>query len=130
MTTINSNEFHVAFALSKTKVFNVNYYTLGSNKSPYFSTSAEVFNRPKTDFSQCGQCQEEVLKGYRLAMNFYKKWDEMHLKELSEDQYQELIEDLKELFLKYPYLLEEKEGERLRDISFGRVKDFSMTVYR
>ena len=94
--TINSNEFHVAFALSKTKVFNVSYYTLGSNKSPYFSTSAEVFNRPKTDWSQCGQCQGEVLKGHRIAMNFYKKWDEMHLKELSEDQYQELIEDLEE----------------------------------
>jgi len=128
--TINSNEFHVVFALSKTKVFNVSYYTLGSNKSPYFSTSANRFNQPKTDWSEGGQAQERILKGHRIAMNFYKKWDTEHLKELSNDQYHELIEDLEELFSKYPYLLEEKEGERLRDISFGRLKDFSMTVYR
>lgn len=130
MTTINSNEFHVTFALSKTKMFSVSYYTLGSNSHPYFTTSAEVFNRPKSDYNRCGQCQEDVLKDYRTALNFYRKWDEMHLKELSEEEYTELLEDLEKLFTKYPYELEEKEGDRLRNISFNRVKDFSMHVYR
>lgn len=130
MTTINSKEFHATFALSKMKMFNVSYYTLGSNNSPYFSTSAEVFNRPKSDYSQCGQCQEEVLKGYKTALNFYRKWDVKHLQELSEEEYQELLEDLEELFAKYPNISEEQEEGYLRNISFGRIKNLSMKVYR
>jgi len=127
---ITAKEFHVTFALSKTKMFNVSYYTLGSNNSPYFSTSADIFNRPKTDWSQCGQCQKEVLKGYLTAMKFYKKWDEKHLKQLTDEEYQELISDIEELFNKYPHILEQQTDRHLEDIRFNRIKDFSMTVYR
>jgi hypothetical protein len=130
MNKIVSNEFHVTFALSKTKMFSVSYYTLGDNQSPYFSTTAEVFNRPKTDYNQCGQCQETVLKGYKVAMDFYKKWDNEHLKQLDTDKYAELLNDLDVLFNKYPYILHEKDNNRLKDIRFSEVKDFSMSVYR
>lgn len=127
---ITSKEFHATFALSKTKMFNVSYYTLGSNKSPDFSTSADVFNRPKTDWSECGQCQDRVLKGYTKAMDFYKKWDEKHLNKLTNEEYQDLLNDLEILFNKYPYLLEQQNDDKLTDIRFNKVKDFSMTVYR
>ena len=128
--TIKSNEFHATFMLSKTKVFSVNYYTLGNNKEPYFTTSATVFNRPKTDYNRCGQCQNDVLIGYSEAMKFYKKWDVNHLKKLSDTEYLEMISDLEILFKKYPYLLNQKEDDNLRDISFRKLKDFSMSVYR
>lgn len=130
MSKIISNEFHVTFALSKTKMFNVSYYTLGNNKTPYFSTSAEVFNRPKTDYSQCGQCQKEVLKGYKTAMDFYKKWDIEHLNQIDNTKYNELLNDLEALFNKYPYILHEKNETGLKEIRFSEVKNFSMNVYR
>ena len=130
MNTITSKEFHATFALSKMKMFNVSYYTLGSNPHPDFTTSADVFNRPKSDYSECGQCQPRVLKGFKTAMEFYNKWDIKHLYQLTDSEYQEMTTDLETLFSKYPYLLNQQENGTLRDISFNTVKDFSMTVYR
>ncbi len=129
--TITSNEFHAVFALSKTKMFDVDYYTLGSNKEPYFTTSADEFNRPKTDWRQCGQAQHYLCKGFPTAMRFFKKWDSEHLHKLTSEKYLEMTADLELLFGKYPYLLEQKEDKyELYDFSFNDIKDFSMTVYR
>ena len=61
MNIITAKEFHAVFTLSKIKIFEVNYYTLGSNNSPYFTTSAAIFNRPKTDYNRCGQCQDDAF---------------------------------------------------------------------
>lgn len=49
-------EFLSVFQLSKTKIFEVDYYTLMTNQHPQFSTSANEFNRPKNNYSSCGQC--------------------------------------------------------------------------
>ena len=54
----------------------------------------------------------------------------MHLSILTEMEYQELINDLEELFIKYPHILEQQKEGKLREIQFTRIKDFSMTVYR
>jgi hypothetical protein len=131
MYTINSNEFHVVLALSKTIMFNISYYTLRSNKNPYFSTSADFFNKPKTDFSRCGQCQDDATKAYPKARNFYKKWDNKHLQQLTNEEYQELIKDVEVLMLTYPYVIKQKENNsELHSFNFYTIKDFSMSVYR
>ncbi|MBK5239780.1 hypothetical protein [Clostridium sp.] len=129
MTRIINKEFHTTFMLSKTKVFNISYYTLGGNKNANFTTSCDIFNRSKTDYTQCGQCQETVLKGYKEANTFYKKWDINHLKELSREEFQELTIDIEMLFEKYPSILEQAKKVP-REINFNRIKDFSMTIYR
>ena len=100
-------EFQAVFQLSKTKIFEVHYYTLSTNKNPYFTTSAAVFCRSKRDFTTCGQAQESVCKGFRTAYNFYRKWDTLHLKDLTEEQYAEMRSDLEKLMDKYNYILEE-----------------------
>jgi len=95
------NELNLTFQLSRTEIFEVSYKTIGSNASPYFSTSAAVFNRPKTDFNRCGQCQDDVLKTHRAAMRFYKKWDPFHLHDLTPKQYKELVDDIETLKDRY-----------------------------
>lgn len=41
-------EFMYCFQISKLIVFEVEYYTLGGNKAPYFSTSAAERLHPET----------------------------------------------------------------------------------
>lgn len=113
-------EFIATFQLSKTKLFNVSYYTLSTNKSPYFTTSADEFCRSKRDFSRCGQCQDTLLKGYPTAMGFYKRWNPMHLKQLTDEQYEEMRKDLVLLKAKYNCLLMElDETQRPYSPRFG-----------
>ena len=40
-------EFHAVFQLSKTIIFEVNFYTLSTNQTPHFSTNAAQFARKK-----------------------------------------------------------------------------------
>lgn len=87
--------FHLAFQINRLVIFEVNYYRCGNNKDKYFTTSADRFVRSKINYETCGQCQNEVLKGH--ARTFYKKWDIYHLKDLTEELYIELIEDIKKL---------------------------------
>lgn len=115
-------EFKYVFQLSKKVTFEVDYYTLGSNQNPYFSTSANEFNQPKTDYSRGGQAQEELCTG--LAKKFYEKWDKHHLKELDEPTYKELLSDIEQLKDRYNYI--EKHGEEARyNHSFYAVKELS-----
>ena len=105
-------EFISVFQLSKMVMFNVNYYTLSTNKSPYFSTSAERFIKSKRDFCECGQCQERLLKGFPTAMAFYRKWDVKHLKDLTDEEYAEMREDLKQLEDKYNHIIRELDESK------------------
>ena len=66
-------EFIASFQLSKKIIFEVNFYTLGNNSHPYFSTSAYEFNQPKTDYRRGGQAQEDLTKGFYVARRFWKK---------------------------------------------------------
>ncbi|MEE3344326.1 MAG: hypothetical protein VZS44_09570 [Bacilli bacterium] len=116
-------EFNYAFQLTKKIIFNVSYHTVGSNDYPYFSTSADEFNQPKTDYNRCGQCQPELCMG--LALHFYEKWDYLHCKKIeNEAQFNELIEDIEELKNKYNYI-EEIADDHVNDISFNRIRELS-----
>lgn len=65
-------EFMYCFQISKMIVFEVEYYTLGSNKAPYFSTSAAEFIRSKRDYNRCGQAQAALLPKGSPARRFWQ----------------------------------------------------------
>jgi hypothetical protein len=102
-------EFMYCFQIDKTAVFEVEYYTLSTNKSPYFSTSASRFIRSKRDFSECGQAQERLLPKGSAARRFWKKWDKCHLKELTRAEYEELTADIETLKARYNYIEDVRE---------------------
>lgn len=110
-------EFHAIFKINKMTVFNVSYYTLGTNEKPHFTTSACVFIRSKRDWSRCGQCQDAVLPAGR-AKAFYKKWDYMHLKDLTQEQYDEMRKDLDVLLDYYKSEIKEYQG-KADDVGFS-----------
>ncbi|MCM1237235.1 MAG: hypothetical protein NC489_44775 [Ruminococcus flavefaciens] len=101
---MDKKEFMYCFQLSKMIVFEVEYFTLGDNKHPYFSTSAAEFIRSKRDYSQCGQAQKELLPKGSLARKFYDKWDHLHLKDLTPEEYAEITADIEELKTRYNYI--------------------------
>lgn len=113
-------EFIAVFQLSKTKIFEVGYYTLSNNKTAHFATSAAEFCRNKRDYARCGQAQKDVLKGYPRAMMFFKKWDKLHLHDLTEEEYQEMREDMERLADRYNCIIEAlDESKRPYNPSFG-----------
>jgi len=116
-------EFHAAFQLTRKIIFEVDYYTLGSNSSAYFATSACEFNQPKTDFNRCGQAQDDLCSG--VAKDFYKKWDKYHLHKLDDQQFEEMINDLEVLKQHYNYI-EFKADFQPEDIRFWQEKQLSM----
>lgn len=101
--------FNFVFQLSRTIIFEVNYYRLGDNGDKYFSTSAAAFNRPKTDFNQCGQAQDTLLKGFTAAMAFYKKFDPLHIKDLTAAQHAEVLAGIEALKAKYNFI--QRDGD-------------------
>jgi hypothetical protein len=113
--------FHIAFQISAKKIFEVSYYKRHNNSNKYFATSAAEFNRNKTDYIQCGQAQKELLFGD--TMNFYKKFDILHLQDLNKKQYSEIVADLEVLKAKYNYVLHESD----LGISFSHLVDLSRT---
>ena len=115
--------FSMVFQITKNIMFEVNYHKIGSNTDPYFSTSAMVFNRPKTDYKLCGQCQASVLPIASSARMFYKKWNKYHCNDIMDSEtYKELLSDLDELKEKYNYV------ERFDniDITFNQCRALSM----
>lgn len=113
-------EFQAVFQMSKTIIFEVDYYTLSTNKTPYFTTSASKFCRNKRDYSQGGQAQKSLLRSYPVAMRFFKKWDTFHLQDLAPLQYEEMRVDMEELKAWYNFIYEElDESKRPYSPSFG-----------
>lgn len=98
------NEFMYCFQISKLIIFEVNYYTLNTNKTPYFSTSANRFIKSKRDYAECGQVQEYLLPKGSQARKFYDKWCCLHLRNLSKEEYKEIISDIEELKAQYNYI--------------------------
>lgn len=97
-------EFMYCFQISKLITFEVEYYTLGSNSAPYFSTSAAEFIRSKRDYSRCGQAQAALLPKGSPARRFWQKWDPLHLKDLTQAEYEEMIADIEQLKARYNYI--------------------------
>ena len=110
-----NKEFHAAFEVTRNITFEVNFYTLGSNRSPNFTTSANELNRPKSDYKQCGQAQEDLLPKGTPARRFFELWDDKHLSDLTIDEYNEMVQDLNKLFEYYNY---ELQDNTLSNISF------------
>ena len=120
-------EFISVFKISKMVMFEVKYYTLSNNNSPYFTTSAMEFVRNKRDYKFCGQCQDRILpKG--IAKDFYKKWDNKHLSDLNDSEHKELIQDIEILKNNYENIFIEKDTFKNQNsnISFYDIKKLSM----
>ena len=118
----NKKEFHAMFEITRNIIFEVSYYTLGSNKSANFTTSANELNRPKSDYKQCGQAQESLLPKGSKARRFYELWDNKHLSDLTTDEYDEMITDLEVLRDRY----NSRFYDNARDhIPFYEVVEFS-----
>lgn len=83
-------EFKYYFQITKLVMFKVEYYTLGDNESPYFTTSAYKFFRNKKGYERWGQAQDQVLPENSIVRQFWEKWDKEHLKNLSDDKYREV----------------------------------------
>lgn len=116
-------EFSYEFQLSKKVIFEVQYYTLGYNDFPYFATEAMEFNQPKTDYNRCGQCQADLCTG--LALDFYNKWNYMHLKKFeNEAQFKELLDDIEDLKNRYNYI-EEIADDHVNTASFSSIRELS-----
>lgn len=112
-------EFKILFQINKMVLFEVNYYTLGNNDDPDFTTSAMRFIRSKRGYSMCGQCQKNVLEG--KSLKFFNKYEYLHLKDLTTEEYNNIIEDIQELKENYNYI------EVVRDISKGSYYDFGFS---
>ena len=116
-----------AFQINKTIIFEVEYYQLKGNSTPHFTTSASKFNQPKTDWIQCGQAQQTLLPRNSLAYDFYKYWNDKHLKDLSQKEYKELCDDIEALKKCYNHIeLEQDKNLWRTHISFNSLKNLSM----
>lgn len=102
-------EFMYCFQIDKMRVFEVKFYTLSSNKTPYFTTSVAQFIRSKRDYGQCGQAQKNILPKSSAAMRFYKKWDHLHLHDLTQEEYDAVVTDIEELKGRYNYIEDIRE---------------------
>ena len=127
--TTNIREHHLAFQLSRTIVYEVEvspsmFWSPSEQKSYrngfHFSTAAEFFNRPKTDYNRCGQCQDDATKDFPVARRHFKKWDKHHLKRVTPELYEEWLNDLEELKATYNYI------ETKSDPRFWQVRELSM----
>lgn len=105
-------EFISVFQMSKTIIFEVKYYTLGNNEHPHFTTSASEFCRNKKDYKRCGQDQPDLLKNFRTARKFFEKWDALHLHDLTQAQYSEMLKDLESPKDRYNFIFEELDESR------------------
>ena len=119
-------EFKILFQISKMVLFEVSYYTLGNNNNPYFTTSAMRFIRSKRGYNMCGQCQKNVLEG--KSFKFFNKYDNLHLKDLTTEEYNNIIEDIQELKENYNYIevVRDTFKDSYHNFSFYQEKELSM----
>lgn len=125
-----AREFNSCFQISKTVLFEVGYYTIGENKDPHFATIAMELTRDKAGFKQIGQCQKDLLPEGSAARSFFDKWDSYHFGVLTDEQLEELKEDLKKLKETYHWLeITGSGGERFKHdeaiIPFGMLVKLS-----
>lgn len=132
MVTTHSidKEFMIALQISKTVIFEVSYYTIGGNKAPYFSTCANKFNQCKSDYTCGGQAQKELLAEGSVARKFYDKWDRCHLKDLTDSEYSEMVNDLIELQSTYNYIKINHRDCSRESIPFSACRELSMMPLR
>lgn len=118
---MEKQSFKYVFQMTKLITFEVSYYRCGNNENKYFATSANKLIRSKRDYCECGQAQDSLLPNFNTAYKFYKKWDPLHLKDLTNEQYEELLIDIEKLKSRYNYIYNESD----RYISFYDVVTLS-----
>ena len=116
-----------AFQISKKIIFEIEYYQLKGNKNAYFATSANEFNQPKTDWERCGQAQEALLPKSSEAYKFWKKWDKKHFEDLTDEEFNELLEDIAILKETYNFIEQEQDESLNKEfLTFYELKELSM----
>ena len=118
-------EFGMAFAIDRMTIFEVYYYQRNGRNFPQFTTMAGKFLQNKKDWQSCGQCQEDVLSGY--ALEFFRKWDYAHLKELMPEKYYLMRADLvilERAYISYKRFKPDFNGDY--HFRFDELKDLSM----
>lgn len=116
-----------AFQISKKIIFEAKYYQLRGNEKPHFSTSANEFNQPKTDWKRCGQAQEALLPKSSGAYKFWEKWDKKHCQDLTDEEYNDMLKDIDLLKEKYNFIEQEQdENLYMTHLPFYKLKDLSM----
>lgn len=101
-TLTGAEEFHIVFQQSRMVLFDVSYYTLGSNRAPYFTTKACRYNQNKSDIVEGGQAQDRLTTG--KIRTFWKKWNPHHLQQLTDEERRELARDLESLKQVYNHI--------------------------
>ena len=119
------NRFLYAFKINKMVIFEVKYGAIKENELWYFSTSVGEFIKNKRDWKRCGQCQKALLPKNSIAFDFWIKWDEFHLKDLTKKQYIELLKDIEILKRNYEFIYKGENYDR-HFISFQELKNLSM----
>lgn len=103
-----ATQFFAVFQITRKIIFEVRY-NVREDGSSYFSTQAALFNQPKTDYRQCGQCQQMILPHGSRAYHFYNKWDKYHCKPITDEKvWKELIDDVKTLAEYYNNAIKDK----------------------
>lgn len=111
-------EFQYLFQITGLVNFSVNFYTLSSNKIPHFTTSANKFYKSKTDYESGGQAQEIILPKNSLARDFYKKFDKYHLKNLTTEEYNEIVGEIEKLKERYNFICKKESEQPLNNFNF------------
>jgi len=97
--------FSLSFRIKKKHFFEVVFGDLkAQGQQPYFATSGCVLNYIRSDYNRCGQCQHDILQKGSLFYKFFEKWDVLHTKSLTMEQFNELKQDIEELKEKYDYV--------------------------
>lgn len=126
------NEFRCAFQITRYLVFEVRYHTLGRNPEPYFATETARLNARKSDYMECGQCQERILPA-GPARDFWEKWDGKHLCLLTNGEREAVWADIEALKGHYSHIAiaSDKFGtEDRRDIRFEDIVRLSKEPMR
>jgi len=66
----------------------VEYGDMKTTQLPYFSTSVSSSN------GDGGQCQDRVLPKDSILREFWEKWDFYHFQTLTNEEYEELMNDI------------------------------------
>ena len=113
MTTNNNvikdyeKAFGYSFRIAKRLFFFVEFGAVkSSSQNPYFATSGGELNTRRSDFVMCGQCQADLMqhRNSKAMKEFFEKWDTLHTKDLTHEQYEDLIVDLETLKSAYPHI--------------------------
>ena len=135
----NRKYFSILFQLDKLRLFEVNYVlkniykgTIGKTSSTFEPTkvvdeltmNTSTFQKSKRDYQSVGYV-DEVLANYQKARNFYEKWKKEIFHSLTENEYNELLQDIEVLKNTYNYTEQPIEGPDKYGFRFSQEVELS-----